>query len=280
VADELIDAALADSFLAASAALAKALRQRGISLTTLEQDMVIVRQAGGWRTEFRDGSHNLLAGDFVAYAVPTLLPPREIARIRKCAAQVAAAASATLPFATMVAGHGSPLTEPVRTSLEVPPDFDTSPARWVSRAIVDRALLWHLARLPSLDAADQHSAAAFAEDVLRVARDDRLRYRIVVPLGGIEIDNASGGNLTEGAVRIRALSDVEQAQRFRESEPYRGPRFSGYEPPQVELEISASGPRDAEAWLGHVEGPRLIAALQLHGYYPGGTVASQYPDPE
>jgi hypothetical protein len=74
--------------------------------------------------------------------------------------------------------------------------------------------MWHFTELPSLAAATQDDAVAFANEVLRVAHDDRLRYRVVVPLSGIEVGDAEDGIVADGAINIRSLSGVEQAEYF------------------------------------------------------------------
>jgi len=200
----------------------------------------------------------------------------------QCATLIGDSASATLPFTAYLGARVWPMIESFDASLyrREPPDFATERRRWVALAILHRALYWHIASLPSAEDADRQAAVAFAEEVVRVAHDDRLRYRIVVPLDGIDIAGGEEAVLTEGAISLSRLSDVDQGKWFEKLTTVHRPGWTHLAAPRVTLEISYSGPRDGNAGISPTLVGPLIAAMQLHGYSLAGVAAAQYSDPE
>lgn len=279
---EDLPSGLAHLFLASCRAVAGRLQAVGLPYT-IEVERTIVERPdpGGWGTAGRAATCNVLTVEALAHRAAPWLTGDEAAAVYRHSATIAQSASTTLPFFAPFGGSAWLIEAPATGRPEVP-DYERDPGGWVARFIVLPALQQHLAALPGVDRADETAAAAFAEEVLQVAHDDRLRSRVVVPLSGIDLEPAPGV-LSEGDVRIRRLSDAEQGQWLEE---HGRPSLSAFslvaaEPPRVALELSVSGARHAQH-LGVGAGdraPLLIAALQLHGHQVAGRFALEYSDP-
>ena len=232
---------------------------------------------GSWRTDTVSQAHNVLGVGLAARRAAPWLTAAEIAQARDCALKLAAV-STTLPFWAPLGANGWELVKEMGDGHSELADSPDDLADWVLWHIVLPALRWHLEALPSVGFEDHRRAVAFANEVLQVAQDDHLWYRVLAPLSGIDLAYPHSV-VTEGEISIRRLSNEEQGEWFMEHQG--PPAFSliGTEPPQVLLELSVSGPRNSQHLPAGGSIPLLIAALQLHGYAVASKGAVEYSQP-
>lgn len=273
-ANDELRRALIDLHSAASRAVMQRLDEAGVPLTVDVQGTIIERVSPvQWSTARRTDAHNVLTVDHTALPYAPWLGDREMASVAECAAGLAELADAVLPF-------WAPFAGPVGRLANVElggPQFEHDPAGWVARVVVLPALYHHLAALPSLDRADEASAAVFADEVLRVATAPDLRYLVSVPLSGVYLDGAD--TLTAGDVCIRRLSPAEQGAIFDERG---GPvpltdHFN--ELPYTVLELRVSGARREQHLCSQERVPSLITAFQLLGHHVVGRRVVERADP-
>jgi hypothetical protein len=276
-----MSSSLAHLFLASCRAVARRLQDAELPCTMEVEHTIVERQdPGGWCTAGRAETHNVLTDWTLVLRGAPWLTRDEVAAADRCSEMIARTARKTLPFFAPFSGREWPLTESVAQHRPQAPDYEHDPVGWVAQFIVLPALQRHLEALPSVERADETAAVAFAEEVLRVAHDDRLRSRVLVLLSGIDLD-ADPAVLTEGDIRIRRLSDAEQGQWLEEHKGSSAFSLLDAEPPRVALELSVSGARDTQQ-LGIGAGDRaslLVAALQLHGHQVAGRFALEQSDP-
>jgi Apea-like HEPN len=273
--------ALADLFTAAATAVVARLRKSNCPLTYPVQVPGITRNENGWTSTYSSEQRNVLAADIrMVSRLAPLLGKAEVTRLLECARLTAEAYSSTLPFEAFLAASTYVLIEPPDPRLRQWPEYESDPAGWTARAIIHPALLWHLSQLPHLPEPAGGAAAAFADDVTRFADQEKLLHKRAVALSGIDIREAENGELADGFVTIRELSDAEQGQWLEDSQRSRGP-FAPFELPDVSLEVRMPGPRKGPApepaLLDSVK--HLLTAFQLHGYTPAGITADSRRDP-
>lgn len=274
--------ALADLFLAARTSVAHRLQEAGLPLTTEVERTIIERERNGpgsWGTATRKEMCNTVAvGEPAAiHAAAPWLTTADIVQVRDCASRLVQV-SATLPFWNPLGAAGSELIE--KFDERTPdPSYTDNPSEWVTRYILLPALWWQLRAMPSLQVRDDSTAFAFADEVLRVALDEHLRYRVLVPLSGIVLPSSGNGMFTEEGICIRSLSDAEQGDWFMEYGRSSGRSLISCEAPQVVLEVQVSGPRNAQHMPAGGPAPLLVLALQLHGYDIAGCYAPEHCDP-
>lgn len=271
--------ALAKLFRVVSATMVRRQRKDKIPLTVERLRPIIERQGdGGWRSSERAEPMNSLAALNLAVRGGPWLTGRVVADLDALGAQLAEFADATLPFWSPFDGYRW-LVDTFDDSDREAPHYNLNPGVWVTRFLILPALQWHLLRLPSLDTADAN-ADAFASDVLRVANDNRLRYRVVTPLSGIDLDASAGDMLTAGKFTVRRLSDTEQGQFFEDARATSPGTGRVVEPPQVALEQVVDGPRNAQHLPAGGDERALLTALELYGHFVAGGFALESTEPE
>jgi Apea-like HEPN len=223
---------------------------------------------------------NVLTIENLAIRAAPWLATEELTSAFDCATLITESAGETLPFWAPFAGVVSPLIE----LKEWPDDrpnlhYDQDPSSWVARFVVLPALQQNLKELPSVALADEVAADRFAEEVLRVAHDDRLRYRVCIHLSGIDLDSGEDDALAEDDVCIRRLSNIEQAAWFDGLEGRSGWPLLDSQPPLIAIEQCAAGPRDAQHMPEDSIMPLMVTALELHRHHPAGRYGVQYSDP-
>jgi hypothetical protein len=280
-AREEISSSLARLFLASCHAVARRLQDAGLPSTIEVEHLIVERQdPRRWSTAWRAESRNVLTNGAVMLRGAPWLTRDEVVAVHRCSAMIAEDASKTLPFFMAFGGGGRLLIESAQQHQPQFLSYEHDPVGWVTRFIVLPALRRHLEALPRVERAEERAARAFAEEVLQVAHDDRLHYRVVVPLSGIDLA-ADPGMIAQGNICIRRLSDAEQGQLLETRGGSSAFSLIGIEPPQVVLELSVSGPRDTQ-YLGVGAGDHallLVAALQLHGHQVAGHFAVETSDP-
>ena len=213
--------ALAELFTVARQAVARRLESAGIPFVVPTERSVVERGGqgpGSWRTDTVTQARNVLGVGLAARRAAPWLTAAEIAQARDCALKLAGV-STTLPFWAPLGANGWELAEEMgdgHSELADPPD---DLADRVLRHIVRPALRWHLEALPSVGFEDHRRAVAFANEVLQVAQDDHLWYRVLAPLSVIDLAS-SHSVVTEGEISIRRLSNEEQGEWFME---HKGP---------------------------------------------------------
>jgi hypothetical protein len=272
--------ALAELFTAARQAVARRLEARGVPFVVLADRPIIERGQqgpGSWRSDTLERARNVLGVGLAARRAAPWLTATEVGRARECASQLATV-STTLPFWAPLGAIGWELVEAMDDGPSEFPESSDGPVDWVLRYIVLPALRWHLEALPSVSLEDDRRATAFANEVVQVTQDDRLRYRVLAPLSGINLAGTHNV-VTEGGISIRRLSNEEQGEWFMEHQG--PPAFSllGTEPPQVLLEHRVSGPRNGQHLPAGGSIPLLVAALQLHGHEVASKAAIEYSQP-
>lgn len=231
-----------------------------------------------WRTERRHEARNVLAIGTLVDRIAPWLTERERAAVDRCGAMIAEAAKQTLPFLAAFGHLGWPLIESV-TDPGPSPDYEHDPGGWVTHFIVLPALQWHLEALTSVNRADEVAALAFADETLRVAQDDRLRYRVLVPLSGIYLDTAEGDVVSEGDISLHRLSEAEQGELFEQlNKPFVFSMRHANQP-LVSLELRVSGPRTVHYMPSVDRALSLVTAFQLSGFPVAGHYCSHYSDP-
>jgi hypothetical protein len=269
---------LVDLFLTASQAIARRLQAAGLPLTVKVTRTVVERpEPASWQLESRDETRNILASGRAGLPAPSLAQ-REIDTANRCGVMLAKAARETLPFFAPFSSKTWPLIEQSGSGSAVP-DYRHDPGGWTTLHIVLPALRQRLEGLPRLDHADAAAAGAFADEVLRVAHDDQLRYRILVPLSGLDLDVAEGDAISRGHASLRRLSAAEQGEWFEYDERQSVWSLVDMEPPQVLLELHVSGPRAAQEILSRNQASAVVAAFQVHGFPVAGRLAAEYSDP-
>lgn len=265
----------ADLFLAAAKAVGRRLHDASVPLTVQVTPSVIrARAVGEWIVSAQLQSVNVLRIQQIAMQIAPWLSDTELAQVSSCAAELAESAQETLPFWAVFGGRPLPVFTTAQNITEVPsPEYASNPGGWVARFVLLPALQHHLAALPSITYANDASAAAFAEEVLKVAHDDRLRYRLIVPLNGLSLDSADS-RFSADHISIRSASDAERGEWLDERGGMSQAFLQGGDIafPEVVIEFEESSSRYAafEAEPGPV--PPLVGALQLHGYW----VASRF----
>jgi hypothetical protein len=215
---------------------------------------------------------NVLRIPQIAMQIAPWLSDADMARVSRCAADLVDAARETLPFWAVFGGKPLPVFTTAQNITEAPPpDYSSDPAGWVARFILLPALQHHLSALPNITDADQAAASAFTDEVLKVAHDSRLRYRLVVPLNGLALDNQDGPFTAEG-VSIRPVSDTERGDWLGERGGMSQAFFQAGDLafPEVAVELELSSPRDTALELNPGPVPSLVGALLLHGYWVAG----------
>jgi hypothetical protein len=159
------------------------------------------------------------------------------------------------------------------TSIANPTRYATDAADWAARHLLLPALYEQLLARPSLDTTVSEDGRRFALDVLRVATDDQLRYRVTAPLGGLDVRGPAGTTLTSDEGVIRRLSDAERASLLKDWGVGSAGAGAFIALPLVALDLSVSTPRDRQnPDIGEMVAKWLLA-LQLDGYYPSGYAA-------
>jgi hypothetical protein len=283
VGDEL-RRAVADLFLMAAEAVGQRLRSASLGPTVPFPGSVVERGSTGvghWSTSVQIQSINVLRIPQVAARIAPWLSETELAQVRQRAAELADSAQETLPFWVVFSGRPLPVFTTAQNINEIPPpDYSSDPAGWVARFILLPALQHHLTALPSVTDADEATASSFADDVLKVAHDDRVRYRLVVPLNGLALE-PSDGQFTAQGVSIRAVSDRERGEWLDE----RGGismaflQSGEFAPPEVAIEFKESSQRNASLENNPGPVPSLVGALQLHGHWVAGRLYRVQSDP-
>jgi hypothetical protein len=217
----------------------------------------------------------------VATQIAPWLSETELAQVGQRAAELADSARETLPFWAVFGGKPLPVFTAAQNITEAsPPEYSSDPAGWVARFILLPALQHHLAALPSVTDADEAAASSFADDVLKVAHDDRLRYRLVVPLNGLTLDSPNGRFTAEG-VSIRPVSDRERGEWLDERGGMSQAFLQGGDIafPEVAIELEDSSQRDAAFDTNPGPVPSLVGALQLQGHWVAGRFYRVQSDP-
>jgi hypothetical protein len=239
---------LASLFMAAVEAARRRLQQVGIHPVVATSQTIIERDfqgPGSMQTATVSLPRNALAVNMLATRIEPWLTSTEVDRASDCGARLAESARSTLPFWSVFAPRLSPLVASPVNGDPGRPEPAADLHGWVVASIVLPALMYHLRALTSVEQADDSAALAFADEVIQVAHDDRLRYRISVPLSGIDLADSAQGELSHGRIKIRHLSAEEQGHWFDE---INGPApVRGFDPPpEVLLEMTVTGPRAAQ----------------------------------
>lgn len=272
--------ALAELFTAVRGAVARRLESAGVpfvipvALPIIQRDQ---RGPGSWETDTIEQLLNVLRVGLAVRRAAPWLTATEIYQARDCAAKLASVTT-TLPFWAPLGAYGWEL---IRGMDDESSDFSITEedlSEWTFIHIILPALRWHLESLPSIGVEDRLRVVEFANEVLSVAQDDCLRYRVLAPLSGIDLASPHEV-IREGEISIRHLSNEEQGAWFMEHQG--PPAFSlvGAEPPQVLLEFSVSGPRKGQHFPAGGITPQLIAAFQLHGFDIASKGAIEYSQP-
>jgi hypothetical protein len=173
-----------DLFLAEAETIGQ--RLRDVPLPPAVPVVLSVVQAGPvgqWSVTTHTQMINVLRIPQIATRIAPWLSDAELARVGRCAAKIVDSARETLPFWAVFGGQPLAVFTKAQNISEVPrPDYSSDPGGWVARFVLLPALQHHLVTLPSITDADQAAASTFADEVLEVAHNDRLRYRLVVPL--------------------------------------------------------------------------------------------------
>ncbi len=263
----------ADLFLVAAEAVRWRLHDANVPLTVqVTRSVVKAGAVGEWSVSTHLQALNVLRIQQIATQIAPWLSNAELAQVSRCAAELAESARETLPFWAVFGGRPLPVFTAAQNITETPPPiYASDPGGWVARFVLLPALQYHLAALPSITDVNEASASAFAEEVLRVAHDDRLRYRLIVPLNGLALDPPDG-QFTADHVSLRPVSDAERGEWLDE----RGGMSQAFMQagdiafPEVAAEFEESSQRDVafEAEPGPVT--PLVGALQLHGRWVAG----------
>src|SRR5271169_118912 len=253
-----------DLFLATAEAVGRRLHNAHIPATLqVTRSIVQAVAAGQWSVSVHAHLVNVLRIPQIASQLAPWLSDAELAEVNQCAAKLAESARETLPFRAVFGGRPLPVFTAAQNITEVPPpEYSSDPGGWVARFVLLPALQHHLATLPSITDADAISASAFADEILKVAHDDRLRYRLIVPLNGLTLDPLDG-QFTAESVSIRAVSDTERGEWLDE----RGGMSQAFLQagdlafPEVAVEFEEFTQRDMafEGYPGPV--PALVGAL-------------------
>lgn len=272
-ADDELKSIFAGLFLSAARMVEGRLRDGGLPLTVqVSRSVIEDNGSNSWNVSQRVELVNVLAVPQAAWQIAPWLPEAGMEEVNRCAARLAQSAQGTLPFSDIFSRQLLPVFAAVDDLGEnPPPDYPDDPAGWVARFIVLPGLQYHLAALPAIDGSGEAAARPFADEVIKVADDDRLRYRLVAELAGMRLDTGNEP-LEAGGVHIRNLSASERGQWLDE----RGGmsiallRSGDVWPPDVVVGFDESGPRNApyEPDPGRVSA--LVGALQLHGYWVAG----------
>jgi Apea-like HEPN len=279
--DDELRTILADLFLGAARMVRGRLRDVGLPLT-VEVGRSVVEDSGpgSWSVSPQVGPVNVLAIPQAAWQIAPWLPEPGLEEVSRCAVRLAQSARETLPFSDIFGRQPLPVFAAVGDLGEdPPPDYASDPPRWVARFIVLPGLQHHLEGLPTVDDAGEATALAFADEVIKVAHDDRLRYHLVAALGGVHLD--AGEPFVMGNIRVRNLSASERGRWVDERGGVSSAFLRAGElwPPEIAVEFDESSPRDAVYEPDLERMPGLVGALQLHGYWVAGRFYRVESDP-
>jgi hypothetical protein len=273
---------MADLFLSTAQVVARRIQQAGLPLTATVRQTAIERDhqgPGSWRTADRSVASNILTVEQLAFRAAPLLQEPEFENVRRSAERLASSAQATLPYWAPFGPRAQLLVGPVTERGPANPDPTEDLAGWAANFILLPALQSRFAALPSLERLEETAALAFADEVIRVAHDEHLRYRVIIPLSGIDLDISEGDTFTRGPISIRHLSELEQGQWFMELGALSGMHLLMRDPPRVVAEFSFAGPRTRQHMTYDDLVTPLTTAFQLHGYPLAGQLATQRSDP-
>jgi hypothetical protein len=272
--------ALIELFTSAVAAVASRLDSLGLPSRLADQRAAVIREKNQIGLEHVPTTRNILSDFMTVQNGAPWLTAKEIVQLNECASLVIDECASTLPFDAPPGGRQWPLVHPTHYPDPEPPDYDQDPPDWISRMLIQPALLHHLRRLGSVTYPGSTASSAFANDVINVAQADDLKYLTVVPLHGIALEETTEQVYTEGRVSIRSLLDTEQAEWWMDSrQPRLWPTQITIEPPEVLLEIRLSGPRDSSLIPPREHAATLIGAFHLHGHGVAGGVVAETADP-
>jgi hypothetical protein len=277
-----IDQALAELFVSAAAAVARRLELLGLQPTVEEMRPEITRMttenSSSVGMERVPTTKNTLADFHVIQEGAPWLTDVEIDQLNTCAALVSTKYAATLPFGAPSGGRTWPLIEP--SYQDYAPDYTTDPHDWTSRMLIQPALLYHLQRVDNVSSLREDAQSVFAADVIDVAKAESIDFLSVVPISGITLDQNEGQSYTHGSVRVRELSDHEQAQWWIDQQERRVWSVGMMiQPPETLLEIKISSPRDSLMFPSRDYAGSLVAAFYIHGHQITGTVVAESADP-
>ena len=279
ITNSTVRQALAEFFLSSARAIARRLKRNGYPLTISERRAQPLRFHDGWIISESDSLVNILASNYPwPQRGSPQLTPQEIRKASHLGNAIADSCVGTLPF-WPASTFGSELLAPTKDGkTPAAPDFGIDPARWVARYIVLPALQSHLVALSSLDRADSASALAFADEVIRVAHDDRWHFREIALIGGIDLESVEYGAFGQAQVTFRRATEQEQVQWLKKTSFTR--MFEEEDPPTVALEVRCDAPRTLDEPKWHDATPILVSALQLEGHKVTGSVATETVQPD
>ena len=266
---------LAEFFLSSAEAIARRLKRNQYPLVVSVRRACPVHLHHSWGIREEGSSINILASDRLwPQRGSPQLTTREIRNAIQIGKDIADSAIETLPFWQNFPGNSGMLAP---NKHDGTPDFGTDPGGWVARCIVLPALQAHLVALSGLAHADSVNALAFADDVIRVAHDDRLRYRETALIGGIDLDSVDGDEFRDRNVTVRRISEDEQVEWLKKSSYTRV--LEGEDPPTAVLEVRSDAPRDLNEPEWHDVTSILVAALQINGHRITGSIATENVEP-
>jgi Apea-like HEPN len=275
-----IRTSLADLFIKFSTTIVQRFQLLEVPLTVPVSHLAVTRHDSGWGTSSRTEDVNILNDEMSLIRSSPLVGFAETRSLFECATSLAREFSETLPFAAPNARMPSPLIESVESAYSpiAMPDYEESPESWVVHAIVVPAMKWHLASLPNLATAEQRTARAFADSVIRVASDKKNWSCALLPLSGIDVSSVEGGVATVGNVAIRQLTEQQMSRWLMESRSLLSPLVT---PPEVLLEIRSSRPRHVSKSTDfHGLAESVLTSFQLHGYSLAGGMFYVQEDPQ
>ena len=294
---------LAKLFISAATAATRRFRHLGIDSTVEKNQPVVTREAthtsSSTGIDYVLTTANALADSKTARKGAPWLTEIETGQLNKCAELLGTSFAENLPFDAPPGAHAWPLTRAVAWpgNFDAPagmqtwalthssfdnhiPDYERDPHDWISRMLIQPALLYHLQQVEDVASPGKYAPYAFATEVIAVANANDLKFLSVVPLIGIEFEQTADNCYTADSVRIRRLSDHEQAKWWIDHQERRlWPVGVMFQPPEMLLEISSSGPRDSAFLPPRHRASALVGAFYIHGYPIAGTVVAETADP-
>lgn len=272
--------ALIELFTSTVAAVASRLDILGLPTRLDDKRAAVTREENQVGLEYVPTTKSILSDFMTVQNGAPWLTEKEIAQLNKCTSLILDECASTLPFDAPSGGRQWPLVHPAHYPDPEPPDYNQDPLDWVSRMLMQPALLHHLRQLGSVTYPGTSTPLAFANEVINVAQADDLKYLIVAPLHGITLEEKVEQAYTEGRISVRSLLDTEQAEWWMDSrQPRLWPTQITIEPPNVLLKVLLSGPRDSSLIPPRELASTLIGAFHLHGHRVAGGVVAETADP-
>lgn len=259
---------LEEFFIESATAIKERMHELGISQNMSTTRQAIVRNESSVHSRPEEITENTLRSREFMSAMSPWLADDHIDRVRVSVDKLVETSEGTLPFNISRSPGYFPV---VHSQDSLPPseiDYRNDRVEWIMHYLIYPALQFHLESLPRIDQLVESQASTFATDVMTVACDTRMRYKVSIPIDSLAPEGAKQIDIREEGIVFRTLSTEEQSHWMQWSRIAGTRGFGDIFFPQAVLEYYLSGPRNDDEILDTSKPTRFVQALQFHGFEP------------